>query len=606
MTGKGRAYWIPAAVAAAALFYGLAFHFWPLPGPGAQGCDTSSTTITSIQGTGPVTPLDGERVETQGVVTADATAEQKLGGFFIQQTQFQASEHVRASRGLFVYAPNARVRPGEKLRISGEAGEYHGMTQLSDASIRSRCGKGHQVSPVRVELPLSETRRHQLQGMKVRVEPPVTITGLDELGPYGTVTVADGRLFVPTQVSAPGRPAERTGRYNRYRLLRIDDASRKRDPRLPSWIRSAMADNGTVRVGDRLEAVAGVLDYRYDHWRLQPLEAPVVINHNARPQPLKRPRGDRIRVASFNVENYFNGDGQGGGFPTPRGADNPEELARQQARLVAALKGLAADIVGLIELENDGYDRHSAIAALVEATGKSWDYIRPDADRLGSDAITVGLMYRKDRLHPVGRSRTLRSGPFSARNRPPLAQRFRHEDSGESFWVIVNHFKSKYCGNALGANAEQGDGQGCWNPVRVSAAEALARWIASLGRRSGQKRFLLLGDLNAYAQEEPIEVLARAGFRNGLDDHHPLPASGYIYRARSGTLDYILASEGVHRLIVDAGVWPINADEPPILDYDAVAGRDLPDPVPSPEGPWRSSDHDPTWVDLAFEAGSGR
>ena len=37
-----------------------------------------------------------------------------------------------------------------------------------------------------------------------------------------------------------------------------------------------------------------------------------------------------LKVAAFNVLNYFNGDGQGGGFPTSRGANSAVEFDRQR------------------------------------------------------------------------------------------------------------------------------------------------------------------------------------------------------------------------------------------------------------------------------------
>jgi predicted extracellular nuclease len=48
---------------------------------------------------------------------------------------------------------------------------------------------------------------------------------------------------------------------------------------------------------------------------------------NAQNQP--EPVGGTVKVASFNVLNYFNGNGLGGGFPTSRGASTSEEFTRQ-------------------------------------------------------------------------------------------------------------------------------------------------------------------------------------------------------------------------------------------------------------------------------------
>lgn len=85
------------------------------------------------------------------------------------------------------------------------------------------------------------------------------------------------------------------------------------------------------------------------------------------PSPELEDSGNLI-VASFNVLNYFNGDGMGGGFPTARGADDAEELSRQTAKLVSAITALNADIVGVMEIENDGYGDSSAIAQLADSS----------------------------------------------------------------------------------------------------------------------------------------------------------------------------------------------------------------------------------------------
>ena len=592
---------VTAVTAGAAGFYLLTFLLWPLPDAAQGDCRADTTPITAVQGNTGVTPLDGERVRVRGVVTADFTGGDELGGFFVQQEGTGRPGPGEASRGLFVYAPGMEVSPGERLVLGGEAGEYYGMTQISDVRLRARCGKGEAIEPVTVTLPLTLAQRHRLQGMKVRLEPPLAVTGLYNLDRYGVVAVADQRLHVPTQVAEPGAPAGRQAEANDQRLLRIDDGSSARDPSLPGWVSEAFRANGTLRVGDRLSAVAGILDYRYEHWRLQPLEPPSVTSANERPDPMDRPSGNRVRVASFNLQNYFNGDGSGSGFPAGRGAEDPEAFERQHRRLVSAISALAADVIGVIEVENDGYGSGSALAQLAGALDGNWKYVRPARERLGGDAIAVGLIYRAARVRPLGPARVLSDGPFGHHNRPPLAQRFRHQDTGATFRVVVNHFKSKRCGEAAGVNRAQGDGQGCWNPLRVKAANALVEWVDSLAADHGDDRVLLLGDFNAYAREAPMAALREAGFRNVLRGHHPLPASGYVYRAESGTLDYILSTGSVTPLIRNAGVFPINADEPPFLYYDRENRHDVPESSRVEAAPWRSSDHDPTWVDIESE-----
>src|SRR5690606_39325076 len=63
-----------------------------------------------------------------------------------------------------------------------------------------------------------------------------------------------------------------------------------------------------------------------------------------------------LQVAAFNVLNYFTTLGS-------RGADTPEEFQRQQAKIVAALAAIDAEVVGVMEIENNV----TAIANLVDA-----------------------------------------------------------------------------------------------------------------------------------------------------------------------------------------------------------------------------------------------
>ena len=113
-----------------------------------------------------------------------------------------------------------------------------------------------------------------------------------------------------------------------------------------------------------------------------------------------------LRIAALNLENLFNGDGHGGGFPdAARRAHAAAELAAQLAKHVATLDGLDADVVALMELENDGYGPDSSLAALVAALnagGGDWRFV--DAGQgPGDNAIRVGLIYRATACAPSGK-----------------------------------------------------------------------------------------------------------------------------------------------------------------------------------------------------------
>jgi hypothetical protein len=84
------------------------------------------------------------------------------------------------------------------------------------------------------------------------------------------------------------------------------------------------------------------------------------------------------------------------------------ELERQTAKIVAAMKGLDADVLGLIELENDGDGATSAIQDLVDALNAemgagTYAHIADPATGAGTDEIKVGLIYRPAAVTPVAR-----------------------------------------------------------------------------------------------------------------------------------------------------------------------------------------------------------
>ena len=420
-----------------------------------------------------------------------------------------------------------------------------------------------------------------LEGLRVRIDAPLTVTSTDALGRYGELAVSfDGRPWQPSEVERPGSPgyAALVEHNARQRLL-LDDGSAQRDPVDIAWL----AGRDAPRVGDRVRGAEGVVERSHGQWRLQ-LDTVPVIERGERPPPPQVP--GNVRVAALNLENLFNGDGHGGGFPTARGARTAQALDAQLAKLVATLRGLDPDVVALMELENDGYGQDSSLARLVRelnADGAQWRYV--DAGNgPGPDTIRVGIIYRGDRLLARGKPALLEGGPFGQRSRVPLAQAFRRKAGGKEFVVVANHFKSKGCSDADGADADRKDGQGCWNALRLDSAQRLHAWLqtAPLGR--GRDRIVMLGDFNAYAMEEPVHWLRSEG---GWTDaftaagvEHPY---SYVYQGLSGRLDHALLSPALLPHLRGAAEWHLNADEPDTAGY---ADRNVP-------GPGRSSDHDP-------------
>jgi hypothetical protein len=261
-----------------------------------------------------------------------------------------------------------------------------------------------------------------------------------------------------------------------------------------------------------------------------------------------------------------------------------------------------------MEMENDGYGADSAIQDLVNrldaaSAPGTWAFVNPDAalggtNVAGDDAIKVGLLYRPARVTPVAGTTLVDEKP-DVFERHPLAQTFATAD-GQRVSVVVNHFKSKGCDGATGADLDQGDGQGCWNARRTGQAQELASWIGSaVVPAAGDPDVLVIGDLNSYAKEDPILALEAAGYGNLVEQFGGEEAYSYVFDGRWGYLDHALASPSLRSQVTGAGDYHINADEPSVLDYNT--NFKTPGQIASLYAPdaYRTSDHDPVLVGLA-------
>jgi predicted extracellular nuclease len=222
---------------------------------------------------------------------------------------------------------------------------------------------------------------------------------------------------------------------------------------------------------------------------------------------------------------------------------------------------------------------------------------------LGDDGIKVGLLYKSSRVRPVARTAVLRTVPFVTggdsvpRNRPSLAQAFEQSD-GARLVVNVNHLKSK--GGAC-AEPDAGDGQAECSMVRLRAANLLRDWLATDPTGANDPDVLILGDLNAYAREDPVRALEAAGYVNLARAIGGAGSYSYGFDGQWGSLDHALASASLRSQVTGAADFHINADEPTALDFNTeFKSPALRDALYAPD-PFRSSDHDPVLVGLRLQ-----
>jgi predicted extracellular nuclease len=575
----------------------------PPPPPPIGLCGEPSTPIHLIQGNGFETPVLGTSQVIEGVVVGDYQGPSGLNGFFVQEEDAQVDSDPATSEGIFVFEGSSglSVGLGDVVRVGGSVAEFFGLTELTSIVGVEVCAPGAGgASASTVMLPVaavSDLERYE--GMLVHLPQALFVTGNFTLGRFGEVdlSVAD-RLFIPTSITTPGSSAAALQDLNNRRRILLDDGSNVQNPLpLPPYL----AADGTLRAGDKTTNLAGVLSFGFNAYRLHPTGAVAFERLNPRPAALPDV-GGTLKVASFNVLNYFTTlDGSGpicgptGGLDC-RGADNVSELERQRAKVLDALSKLDADVVGIIEVENN---ESESVADLVSGLNDllgagTYDFI--DTGTVGTDAIKLGFLYKPGTVMPVGVTAVLDNVfPFDTNTRPPIAQVFEETATGRRVTLVVNHFKSK--GSPCDGDPDLGDGQGNCNLTRVEAATRVLEWLATDPTGTGSDKILILGDLNAYAREDPIAILESAGYVNLIERFLGSESYSFVFSGQSGYLDHALASTALNPFVSGVAEWHINADEPVALDYNSEFNQPL---LYQPDA-FRSSDHDPVVVGLDLQ-----
>lgn len=588
----------------------------PLAPPPGGGCDDPATPIHDIQGSGDASPLpNGTPAQVEGVVVGDYQSSTSFNGFHVQEEDADADADPATSEGIFVFEGGSAVdvAPGDVVHVTGQVTEFTSstitLTETTSVTAVVVCSSGASVTPAAVSLPFASTTfAERYEGMLVDIDQALTVTETFTLGRFGEAVLSSGgRLINPTAVAEPGAPAQALQAANDRNRIVLDDGDNRQniDPTL--YPQGGLSASNTLRIGDTTAGGSFVLEQRFGVYRLQPIDAVAFAHDNPRPAA-PAAVGGNLRVSAMNVLNYFDTLDLGPDICGPagnlecRGADSAVELERQRAKIVSALVGLDADVVGLMEVENDAGEAVADLVGALNAELGSDVYDSIDTGTIGTDAIKLAIIYRTAAVQPVGAHAILDSSVDSrfrdTLNRPSLAQTFERAANGGRFTAVVNHLKSKGSDcNAVG-DPDTGDGAGNCNVTRTLAAQALVDWIAGDPTGSGDRDVLVIGDMNSYAREDPIDVFVSAGYTNLIEDALGDEAYSFVFQGQSGYLDHALATPTLAAQVTGATEWHVNADEPIALDYNTeFKSANHVNTLYAPDA-YRSSDHDPLVVGI--------
>jgi len=599
---------------------------------GNQGGETDEeetvVLIHEIQGDGTKSPMIGDKVTIEGIVVADYQ-DGGFKGFYVQEEDSDWDENEKTSESVFVYCNSCstEVNEGDLVKVKGTVTEFKNLTEITNPNITVLSSENELPSKSYISLPLTEVSDlESYEGMLVEVNGTtndLVVTENYNYGRYGSFTVASERIYQFTQLNDPSTEgnAAYQDEVDRKTLL-IDDGSSYQNPEKLIYPGNGFSYENTLRAGYTISSITGVIDERYNNYALQPnsltkIEVDEHLSSRADIVDTKQKRNS-LRVASFNVLNYFNtfegcSYGVAGDPADCRGADNMEEFQRQKAKIVNAMLEIEADVYGLMEIENDGYGNDSAIADLVNAlnekVGKNiYKFVNVDRkldtlNALGDDAIKVAFIYNKKRV--AAKKTAAFKLDDNNKNRVALTQVFKLKRSNsKKFLVTVNHFKSKgsSCKGIYYDGVEDlnlNDGQGNCALTRVEASKNLLSGIKNHKKLRKINSVVHIGDFNAYSKEEALKVLEDNGYVNALTKiDGSLEKHTYIYYGQAGLLDHAFVNNRLWEKLRNAQVWSINSDEPRVLDYNTEYKSDEQIETIFNEGIYRSSDHDPVILDF--------
>jgi predicted extracellular nuclease len=606
-------------------------------------CADPVTPIYAIQGSGLSTPIPGT-VTTRGVIVGDfqGPIASGLQGFYIQDPTGDAN--TATSDGLFVFTGNNDngVNVGDVVAVSGFARERFSVTTLngsnSDTSSVTNilvCTTGNPLpAPTQVLLPFATADSPEAyEGMLVTFTQSLVIAEYFNYDQFGEIVLAkplagETRPFSGTAIDAPGSAANaRTAANVLSRIILDDGLGAQNVPTLRHPNGAAFSLTNAFRGGDTVTDALGVLTFDFSRYRIEPTGPATYTAVNLRPSA-PADTGGRLTVAAQNTLNFFITADYPTGDPLDnkcgpannvecRGwdSDQPTEFTRQRDKLLATLSGLDADVIGLNEIENSTGvdplgDATNGIVAGLNAIFGPGTYAAINTGTIGTDAIKVGLIYRPAAVTPIGAHKLLTTAVDSrfidTRSRPVLAQTFEENATGERFTVAVNHLKSKGSGCADIGDPDALDGQGNCNLTRTKAAQALVDWLDSDPTGSGDPDFLIIGDLNSYAREDPITAV-KAGpddtagtaddYTNLVNAYLGAHAYSYTFDGQAGYLDHALSTPTLTGQVSGVAEWHINSDEADVLDYDTTFKPPAQEALYEAAA-YRSSDHDGVIVGL--------
>ena len=388
-------------------------------------------------------------------------------------------------------------------------------------------------------------------GKMVQITTPLYVCG----NYYDSLILSTERLYVPEERAIGLADGDSTAYWA------IKKANRAKIVSLSCKVRNYEVRTGAVLKNLQARVVAP--------GKLVTGATPKFMNNKPEAKP-KMPK-EGLLVCAANIQNYFF---DLGGYAQRKTTKKQQQM--QTEKICKAFKQIDADIYALCEIQR-GDSAPQMLVDAMNAMAKKEKYAYVSDGWDNQDMIACGYIYRKDRVRAYGEMVHGYADTASHYHYRLVAMGFEELSSGEKFVLNINHLRSK-----RGTGAES-------NEKRMANVDSL---LVMLDKIESEQIFddadlLLVGDYNAYAQEEPVQAIVRAGYED-LVVRDDSTSYSYIYHSEAGCLDRVFASETMVKQVQKVAVYHLNAD----YFYSRGFKRGLDDTV------FRYADHDPVLISV--------
>jgi len=473
----------------------------------------SPVTIGSVQGSGDASPVAGQTVTVQGIVTA-----LRSSGFFMQDS---GDGNFMTSDGIYVFtnsAPGGNAAVGNAVCVAGKVSEYQGQTELDTPTFFAISTGNGLPSPYTLTVAdLSPSgsldQLEKFSGMRVTI-PSFTVTGptggtVDEVH----ATASSNGAFYGVITGTP-RPFREPG-------IALTDTLPSGTPAgVPRWDTNpevieiyGFGQVGATAIdvtdGATVANLTGVMSYYPSMYELLPDPGSGTVSGNVTYTAVPDKTASEFTVASTNLQHFYNTTQDPNG---PAGASStnvdPTAFANRVAKLSLGIRTVLKlpDVIGVEEVLNlptlqtiANQINNDALAQ----TGTNPGYTAYLQEGNDVSNINIGFLV-KSNITVVDVTQYGKDDPITnptkgtvsdLNDRPPLVLRARAAQPGSNnslaFTVILNHLRS------LDSIDDPSSGPFV-RFKRQKEAEYLANLIQSRQAADPNEKIIAIGDFNAY------------------------------------------------------------------------------------------------------------